>query len=267
MSVLDDLFVRCRAAKRSAFIPFLTAGDPSLELTGHVVDTVINAGADAVEIGFPYSDPLADGPVIQASYTRSLAAGTKLAGIFTAVRQWTGKHPSIPFLGMVSYSLVHRQGPEQFLQSTRNAGFQGLIIPDLPHEEAQSLAPQALSRGISLIQLVTPTTPAERAARIAGTTSGFLYVVSVTGITGARTSMPGQLAQQLSSLRTITRLPLCVGFGISKAEQARLLAGQADGVIVGSALVRCLEGEQPWEEKLKSLHQLASELRQGCEAI
>jgi tryptophan synthase alpha chain len=263
---LQDLFARCRVAKRSAFIPFLTAGDPTLEQTDAVIDTVIAAGADAVEIGFPYSDPLADGPVIQASYTRSLSSGTKLADIFVAVKQWTAKHPHTPFLCMVSYSLVHRQQPERFLMKASQAGLRGVIIPDLPHEEAELMAPRAKELGLALIQLVTPTTPPERAARIAATSTGFLYVVSITGITGTRTSLPEQLKQQLAELRKLTNLPLCVGFGISLAEHAKLLVGHADGVIVGSALVRCLEGEAPWASKMAKLKQLAGELRRGCES-
>lgn len=261
MPLMDDVFEQCRSAKRSAFIPFITAGDPTLDETSQVIDALAAAGADLIEIGFPYSDPLADGPVIQASYTRSLAAGTKLAGIFNAARQWTSKHPKTPFLAMVSYSLVYRQGPEHFLDQACDAGFAGLIIPDLPYEEALKLAPVAASRQLALIQLVTPTTPPERAQAIAATTTGFLYVVSITGITGTRTTLPVELQSQLAALRKLTTLPLCVGFGISTAEQARLLHGHADGIIVGSALVRCLEGDVPWAKKLEALGSLARQLR------
>jgi tryptophan synthase alpha chain len=266
MQLLENTFTRCRSANRSAFIPFVTAGDPSLEQTAAVIDALVTGGADAIEIGFPYSDPLADGPVIQASYTRSLAAGTKLAGIFAAAKQWTSKYSQVPFLAMVSYSLVYRQGPANFIKSAVAAGFQGLIIPDLPLEEAEKLAPQAAAQKLAIIQLVTPTTPLERAKKIAATTTGFLYVVSVTGITGTRTSLPAELTQQLAQLRQLTKLPLCVGFGISTAEQAKMLAGAADGIIVGSAIVRCLEGNASLSEKLKTMSTLASQLASSTHA-
>ncbi len=266
MQLLTDTFSRCRSKNRSAFIPFVTAGDPSLERTADVVDTLVSSGADAIEIGFPYSDPLADGPVIQASYTRSLAAGTKLAGIFAAAKQWTTKHPKVPFLAMVSYSLVFRQGPVHFIKSAVAAGFQGLIIPDLPLEEAEKLAPLAAAERLAIIQLVTPTTPMERAKKIADTSTGFLYVVSVTGITGTRTALPAELTTQLAKLRGMTKLPLCVGFGVSTPEQAKMLAGSADGVIVGSAIVRCLEGATPFADRLKVLSTFASQLAQSTVA-
>lgn len=260
MPLLDDVLQKCRASKRPAFIPFITAGDPSLEQTRQVIDTLIDAGADVIEIGIPYSDPLADGPVIQASYTRALNAKTKLADIFTHAAQWTQKHQTIPFLAMVSYSIVFRMGVERFLDAARQAGFAGLIIPDLPHEEAATLAPQATSRQLALIQLVTPTTSKERAAKIAQTSTGFLYVVSVTGITGARTALPAQITDQLAELRQLTSLPLCVGFGISTKEHVQLLKPLVDGLIVGSALVKCLEGEQPFDKKLQAISVLAKQL-------
>lgn len=167
---------------------------------------------------------------------------------------------------MVSYSLVYRQGPANFIKSAVDAGFQGLIIPDLPLEEAEKLAPQAAAQKLAIIQLVTPTTPLERAKKIAATTTGFLYVVSVTGITGTRTSLPVELTQQLSQFRQFTKLPLCVGFGISTAEQAKMLAGAADGIIVGSAIVRCLEGDASFSDKLTSLKTLGSQLASSTHA-
>ncbi len=161
---------------------------------------------------------------------------------------------------MVSYSLVFRQGPVNFIKSAVAAGFQGLIIPDLPLEEAEKLAPLATAEKLAIIQLVTPTTPMERAKRIAATSTGFLYVVSVTGITGTRTALPAELTTQLAKLRGMTKLPLCVGFGVSTPEQAKMLSGSADGIIVGSAIVRCLEGAMPFQDKLSTLSSFASQL-------
>lgn len=261
MPLLDDVLKACRADKRTAFIPFITAGDPSLEQTGQVVDALVQSGADAIEIGIPYSDPLADGPVIQASYSRSLTNGTRLSDIFTHLKAWTIRHPKTPFLAMVSYSIVYRQEVAHFLDSAKAAGLAGLIIPDLPHEEAIKLVPQASSRQLALIQLVTPTTPPDRVRSIAQSTTGFLYVVSVTGITGVRAALPEPLIQQLLQLRSMTNVPLCVGFGISKPDQITLLKDHVDGVIVGSALVKCLEGADSFEKKLQAISTLAKELR------
>lgn len=261
MPLLDDVLQKCRANQKSAFIPFITAGDPSLHQTGQVIDALIDAGTDVIEIGIPYSDPLADGPVIQASYTRALNAGTKLVDIFTHAKWWTQKHQKTPFLAMVSYSIVFRKGVAAFLDAAHVAGFSGLIIPDLPHEEAVTLAPQAAARKLALVQLVTPTTSPERTAKIAQTSTGFLYVVSVTGITGIRTALPTQITNQLAGLRKLTTLPLCVGFGISTKDHVLLLKPHVDGLIIGSALVKCLEGEESFEKKLQSLSTLAKKLQ------
>jgi tryptophan synthase alpha chain len=238
---IDRLFRDLRAAGRKALIPFLTAGDPSLEATGWLIDEVVRRGASLVEIGFPYSDPIADGPVIQASYTRALQRGLHVDEIFMAAAAWTKKHAAVPFVAMLSYSLIHRRGPEKFLDLAKGAGFSGLIVPDLPVDEAEPLRAAAASRDLKLIQLVTPTTPSDRALRIAEQSSGFLYYVSVTGITGARENLPAELQSQLAWLRARTALPICVGFGISKPEHVRLLHGACDGVIVGSAIVRHVE--------------------------
>lgn len=261
MSQLSDALQQRQAQGKPALIPFVTAGDPSLDATGRVIDVLINAGADVIEIGFPYSDPLADGPVIQASYTRALATHIKLDDIIAHISKWTSKHPSTPMLGMVSFSLVFRKGVAAFFDVARQAGLSGLIIPDLPFEEASKLSSEAAARQLALVQLVTPATPRDRAAAICQSSTGFVYVVSVTGITGTRTALPAELVSQLAELRQMTNLPLCVGFGISQSEHVHLLAGHADGIIVGSALVRCLEGDKPFDEKLAAIGALARELK------
>jgi tryptophan synthase alpha chain len=249
MNPIDALFNSRRAAVRKVFIPFVTAGDPDLATTERVVPALAEAGAGLVEIGFPFSDPIADGPVIQASYTQALTNGLKLNDLFVAVKRLSALPAlaRVPLVGMVSYSLVFRRGPERFVDEARAAGFAGLIVPDLPLEEAEPLARLAADRDFKLILLVTPTTPRDRAARIARLSSGFLYCVSVTGITGERDRLPDQLLDQLQWLRQQTTLPLCVGFGVSKPEHVVMLRDVADGVIVGSALVRRLEqvGQRP----------------------
>jgi tryptophan synthase alpha chain len=233
---IDGVFQQLRAEKRKAFIPFLTAGDPDLATTGRLVRTLADNGASLVEIGFPYSDPIADGPVIQASYTRALNRGIRLDDILDAAPNWLGA----PLVGMVSYSIVHRRGAATFVDQAKVAGFSGAIVPDLPLEEADSLGQIAAERDFKLIRLVTPTTPPARAAEIARLSTGFLYCVSITGITGEQTQLPTRLLDQLRSLRQVTDLPLCVGFGISQPEHVHMLRDHCDGVIVGSALVKLI---------------------------
>jgi tryptophan synthase alpha chain len=269
MNAIDGLFQRLRAQGRRAFIPFVTAGDPDLEATGLLVRELARRGANLIEVGFPYSDPIADGAVIQASYTRALARGLHVDDVFACARRLADSPElkSVPLAAMVSYSLVYRRGPEQFLRQAQAAGFSGAIVPDLPVEESKELARLAASLDFKLIQLVTPTTPRDRALGIARTSTGFLYCVSVTGITGERDRLPEQLLDQLAWLRTQTDLPLCVGFGISRPEQVRLLRDVADGVIVGSALVRRLEqaGRRPLDEVLAEVGKLAESLARALQ--
>jgi len=244
MNAIDQLFQRLRAQKRRAFIPFVTAGDPDLETTARLLQDLPGRGASLIEVGFPYSDPIADGSVIQASYTRALAKNLRIDAIFATVKSVAAAEPfrsQVPLVGMVSYSLVHHRGPEKFIQQAKDAGFSGAIVPDLPVEESESLARLAAARDFKLIQLVTPTTPRDRAVRIAKLSTGFLYYVSVVGITGERARLPADLLEQLRWLRGQTDLPICVGFGISTPEHVAMLRDHVDGVIVGSALVRRLE--------------------------
>jgi tryptophan synthase alpha chain len=260
MNPIDVVFARLRAEKRTGLIPFLGAGDPDLNATAALVRELARRGANLIEIGFPYSDPIADGPVIQASYTRALKKGVRVDDIFRTVRDLGPV--GAPLVGMVSYSIVHRRGPELFLKQAQEAGFSGAIIPDLPIEEAEGIAPLAEARDFKLIHLVTPTTPRERAVQIAELSTGFLYVVSTTGITGERDRLPEQLVGHLAWLRQQTALPLCVGFGISTPEQVRLLRGVADGIIVGSAFVRRIEqaGNRPLTEFVADVGALAESL-------
>lgn len=266
MNPIDQLFQRLRGEGRKAFLPFVTAGDPDLAATLAAGRKLATAGGDLLEIGFPYSDPIADGPVIQASYTRALARGLKVDDIFACVRRLADapevRERGTPLVGMVSYSLIHRRGPAAFLEQARQAGLAGAIVPDLPLEESSGLGELAAAADFKLVQLVTPTTPRERALQIARRSTGFLYCVSVTGITGERDSLPEQLREQLAWLRSQTQLPLCVGFGISRPEHVRALRDCADGVIVGSALVRRLEqaAARPLAEVLAELGELASGL-------
>ena len=259
MSAIDQRFAELRAAGKKAFIPFITAGDPSLEMTARVLQTLSECGAAIGEVGIPYSDPIADGPIIQASYTRALQAGCKLADIFQTVSS-VAPQLKMPLVSMVSYSIVLRIGAAQYIAAAQAAGFSGAIVPDLLLEEAAPLRELCRQRDFSLIHLVTPTTPAERMLRIAESSSGFLYFVSITGITGERNELPPDLIDKVVWLRERTELPVCIGFGISQVEQVKQLAPIADGLIVGSALVRRLTEELPEEQRLKNVQAIASKL-------
>jgi tryptophan synthase alpha chain len=218
-------------------MPFVTAGDPDLAFTADVLAELAGRGAHLCEVGIPYSDPIADGPVIQASYTRALARHVKLAQILEMLSGVTQK-VTAPLVTMVSYAIIHRHGPARYMEDAQRAGLAGAIVPDLLIEESADLAEICRASDFSLVQLVTPTTPRERALRIADSSTGFLYYVSVTGITGERNVLPQQLLDNVAWLREQTDTPICIGFGISQPEHVRLLAPVADGLIVGSAIVR-----------------------------
>lgn len=261
MSAIDRLFEQLRDSGRKAFMPFVTAGDPDLEFTAEVVRELAARGSSMCEVGIPYSDPIADGPVIQASYTRALAKGIKLAEIFQTIGGLT-PGLSVPVVTMLSYAIVYRRGPQQYVSDAKAAGVAGLIVPDLPVEEAGPLAEICGREGLSLIQLITPTTPRERALRIARQTTGFIYYVSVTGITGERDRLPEEILENVGWLRRQTPLPICIGFGVSRPEHVRTLAPVADGVIVGSAIVRRVAqaAERPRREVLTEIGDYVAEL-------
>jgi tryptophan synthase alpha chain len=266
MNRIDSLFQRLRAEGKRALMPFVPAGDPELSTTAMLVAELINRGAHLIEVGIPYSDPIADGPVIAASYHRALERGVKVAHIFQTLRtlraEGSARFNETPLLSMISYAIVHRMGLDRYLNEAATAGLDGLIVPDLPVEEAGPLMEKASQRGLKLVQLITPTTPRERARRIAASTSGFVYYVSVAGITGERKTLPVDLVESVAWLRTQTDLPICVGFGISDAEHVKALASVADGLIVGSAIVRRLAEatNRPRVEVVREIGQFVGEL-------
>jgi len=237
MSAIDLVFRRLRTSGQKAFMPFITAGDPDLAFTAELLRRLVAQGSSVCELGIPYSDPIADGPVIQASYTRALQRKLKLSDILAML----GRLPpevNAPLVTMVSYSIVYRRGLQQYAADAKTARVAGLIVPDLPVEEAGPLAEICRREDLSLIQLITPTTPKDRAQRIAEQTTGFIYYVSVTGITGERRELPPEIVENVDWLRRQTPLPICIGFGISRPEHVKTLAPVADGLIVGSAIVR-----------------------------
>ncbi len=237
MSAIDTLFQSLRSQGRKALMPFITAGDPDLEFTAALLRQLVARGSSMCELGIPYSDPIADGPVIQASYTRALGGGVRVDDIFHMLAGTT-VDLSAPVVTMVSYAIVYRIGLEHYVARAKAAGVAGIIVPDLPVEESGPLAGVCRQQDFSLIQLITPTTPLDRAKRIADQTTGFIYYVSVTGITGERTELPPQIVDNVAAIRRQTDLPICIGFGISRPEHVRMLSPVADGLIVGSAIVR-----------------------------
>jgi tryptophan synthase alpha chain len=229
-----------RKAGEVVVAPFLTAGDPDMDFTFEALKAAQHAGATLCELGLPYSDPIADGPVIQASYTRALGSGATLQGVFDLASR-AAAELTMPLVAMTSYSIIFRRGIARFVGEAAASGLTGLIVPDLPIEESAALSSACRGASLSLVRLVTPTTPPERAARIAAETTGFLYCVSVAGVTGERVALPQQLKDRVQWLKEQTDVPILVGFGISRPEQVREVGAVADGVIVGSALVRHLE--------------------------
>ncbi len=254
MSKIDKLFESLRGQRKKALMPFITAADPDLPFTAAVLAELVARGASLCELGIPYSDPIADGPVIQASYTRALARKVKLSQI---VEMLAGVAPRVqaPIVTMASYAIIHRHGLRQYVADTQKAGAAGAIVPDLPVEEAGEFSKICRQADFSLVQLVTPTTPRERALRIAASSTGFLYYVSVTGITGERTQLPQSLVDNVGWLGRQTSLPICIGFGISTPDHVRQLAPVADGLIVGSAIVRRIAeaGTRPRETVVKEI--------------
>ena len=238
---IASTFGALKEANHLAFMPFITAGDPDMDATLSVIRELGSRGVDLIEVGFPYSDPIADGPVIQASYTRALDNGLQVNNIFEGVESLrTDDLP--PLVAMASYALLFRRGVEAFVKQAVESGFSGFIIPDLPADEAEDVGRIVRANGADLVQLVSPMTPKERATEILKTASGFVYCISVAGTTGVRDNLPPELTDQLNWLRTQTDVPLAVGFGIKGPEQVDALRDAADGVIVGSAIVRMMEG-------------------------
>ena len=266
MNRIDALFSRLKSEKRRALMPFVTAGDPDLPTTAMLINELVNRGSHLIEVGIPYSDPIADGPVIAASYHRALERGVKVGHIFQILRtlraEGSARFNETPMISMVSYAIIHRIGADRYLNDAATAGLDGLIVPDLPVEESRALMEKATVRNLKLIQLITPRTPRDRAVEIARSTTGFIYYVSVAGITGERKSLPSELIETVGWLRTQTDLPICIGFGISGPDQVRQLAPVADGLIIGSAIVRRLAEavNRPRAEVVREIGQFVGEL-------
>ncbi len=239
-SRLDATFAALRARRERALVPYFTAGDPSLAVTRHLVVEAARRGADVIELGIPFSDPLADGPVIQRAAQRAFAAGVTLPRVLELAREMRGE-VTVPLVFLTYYNPILAFGLKAFCQTSVEAGIAGVIVADLPPEEAEPLRAEADAAGLDLIHLVAPTSTPERMRKIARASRGFVYMVSLTGVTGERAALAPDLAVQLRALRAVTTKPVCVGFGISSPAQAASVGRLADGVIVGSAIVRLVE--------------------------
>jgi tryptophan synthase alpha chain len=233
-------FRRATRERRAAFIAYLTAGYPSLAATRALVLELARAGVDVIELGLPFSDPLADGPTIQAASAAALRRGVTLRGILQMVRALR-RETEVPLVAMGYVNPITHYGYQPFCRDAVAAGFDGVIVPDLPPEEAGDLIRAARPAKLATIFLAAPTSPPARLRRIAAVSRGFIYVVSLTGVTGARRQLPREVLVQVRALRRLTRLPIAVGFGVSTPAQVRWLSGAADGVIVGSALIAAIK--------------------------
>ncbi len=239
MTEINPGAARLQAAfdDRKAFIPFITCGDPDLETTKACIRQMAAAGADVIELGVPFSDPVAEGPVIQAASQRALEGGVTCRKVFEMARELRQEGLQVPFVIMTYANVPFAYGPDRFMEDCAVCGIDGLILPDLPFEEKAEFEPACAAHGVALISLVAPTSK-ERTARIAGEAAGFLYLVSSLGVTGTRTRIDTDLDQIIGDIRAHSDIPVAIGFGISSPEQARDMSRKADGVIVGSAIVK-----------------------------
>ncbi|NIP99214.1 MAG: tryptophan synthase subunit alpha [Nitrospinaceae bacterium] len=253
-----------KSKSEKALVAFITAGDPDLDATRELFAVIEEGGADIIELGVPFSDPLADGPVIQASSQRSLKSGTTLKKIVQLVRDIRQKS-QLPIVLMTSYNPVFVYGQEAFAKDAAEAGVDGVIIPDLPPEEAEEFDALAKAKGLDVIYLLAPTSTPERIEMIGAKSRGFIYYVSLTGVTGVRQSLAQGVAEKVARIKQSTALPVLIGFGISGPEQAKAAADCSDGVIVGSALVRMIEECRDPAERKEKLGTFVRHIKQALQ--
>jgi len=260
-TTLEELFVKVRTENRAALIAYIPAGFPSKDGCTRAIETLVAAGVDAIEIGFPYSDPVMDGPTIQEAADISLKAGTSAADVFAALK--VASDAGVASVIMTYWNPIERYGVENFAAAVASHGGSGVITPDLPIEESALWLSSASRNAINPIFVVAPSTSDARLAQVSAKTGGFVYAASVMGVTGSRSDVSIDAHELVSRLRVVTSLPVCVGLGVSTREQAKEVAGYADGVIVGSAFIRLLLNAKSEESGLIAISALAKDLANG----
>jgi tryptophan synthase alpha chain len=246
---IDTRFADLKSQGRAALVTFMTAGDPDGETSLAILKALPDAGADVIELGMPFTDPMADGPAIQASSQRALKAGQSMRKTLAMIREFRATDQTTPIVLMGYYNPIYIYGVDKFLADAKSAGVDGLIVVDLPPEEDDELCVPALKAGLNFIRLATPTTDDKRLPAVLANTSGFVYYVSITGITGMASADPWAVTAAVGRIKRHTKLPVAVGFGVKTAEQARSIAQSADGVVVGSALIDALKATLDAEGK------------------
>ena len=265
-SRLEHCFASLKQQNRPALVSYLTAGDPDAETTRRLLHGLPKAGVDIIELGMPFSDPMADGPAIQKAALRALNNGQTQAKTLEMVRRFREEDSTTPIVLMGYYNPIYCYGVERFLTDAAKAGVDGLIVVDLPPEHDEELCQPAAQHGIDFIRLATPTTDAKRLPKVLANASGFIYYVSVAGVTGGSAPTPERLEGAVAGLREHTELPIAVGFGIRTAEQAATIGRFSDAVVVGSALVDCIENSNTPDEAVERVHGLVSELAKSVRA-
>lgn len=264
---IDRKFARLKAEGRAAFVTFVMGGDPNFDSSVEIIKGLPKAGADVIEIGMPFTDPMADGPAIQVAGLRALAAGASVKSTLDIVREFRKTDNDTPVVLMGYFNPVYAYGVDSFLKDAGQAGVDGLIIVDLPPEEDEELCLPALKAGVNFIRLATPTTDDERLTDVVKNTSGFLYYVSIAGTTGAAAPSADNVASAVARLRKQTELPIAVGFGIRSPEQAAEIAAIADGAVVGSALVEQITQADSDNDAINNVLALAKSLADGIHSV
>ena len=262
MSRIKQTFESIRQQGGKALVPFLTAGDPDRETTVELIHTLVEAGADVIELGVPFSDPMADGPTIQAASERALAAGTTVSAVLEIVAT-VRKKTNVPIVLMGYYNPIFHYGPARFAADAAEAGVDGLLLVDLPPEEADEIHGDLRRHGIDLVTLLAPTSPDERIARLAQDAEGYLYYVSMTGVTGSQKVDAAAIADAVGRVQSHSPVPVAVGFGITTSDDAAAVGAFADAVVVGSALVKIIEQYGHSDELLSRVSTFISSLKKG----
>lgn len=259
MNRIDATFKACADENRKALVMYLTAGDPNMELSSKVLSTIASNGADVIEIGIPFSEPMADGPTIQLAMERSLNAGTNLEQILDMVAEFRKSHET-PVVLFSYYNVIMTYGVEKLAEKSAEIGIDGWLIVDVPYEQYDEVKPLLNKNGVHLVPLLAPTTPEERAKMILEEAQGFVYYIAVTGVTGERSEIPADLVENLNMIKKHSPVPVAAGFGVSSGEMAKVMAEHADGVVVGSALIKRIASEKSNEEIIADCSAFAKEL-------